>query len=152
MNAFRTYINTKSELRVAELRLNWLYEKKEVLEVKYLGIKSKPLGEMPSNHNVSNDSSVIAFIYEYEDKKQKNGLSIKEEITALELTVNSLKSSVEKMEKALREMEGLEYQLFYLIKVEGKRPKRAVNIVSESSGLSEATIWRYYAKMKESLK
>lgn len=152
MNAFRTYVNQKSELRVAELRLNWLYEKKEVLEVKYLGIKSKPLGEMPSNHNVSNDSSVIAFIYEYEDKKQKNGLSIKEEITSLELTVNSLKTSLEKMERALREMQGIEYQLFYLIKVEGKRPKRAVNLVTESSGMSEATIWRYYGKMKENLK
>ena len=152
MNAFVTYINTKSELRIAEIRLNWLYEKKEILEVKYLGIKSKPLGEMPSNHNVSNDSSVVAFIYEYEDKKQKNGLSIKEEITALELTVNSLKTSLDKMERALREMEGIEYQLFYLIKVEGKKPKKAVYLVTESSGMSEATIWRYYAKMKESLK
>lgn len=152
MNAFRTYINTKNELKIAEIRLKWLYEKKEVLEVKYLGIKSKPMGEMPTTHNVSNDSTVIAFIYEYEDKKQKNGLSIKEEITSLELTVNSLKSSVEKMEKALREMQGIEYQLFYLIKVEGKRPKRAVNLVTDSSGLSEATIWRYYGKMKECLK
>lgn len=152
MNAFVTYINTKNELRIAEIRLNWLYEKKEVLEVKYLGIKSKPLGEMPSTHNVSNDSSVIAFIYEYEDKKQKNGLSIKEEIKSLEMTVNSLKTSLDKMERALREMEGIEYQLFYLIKVEGKKPKKAVNLVTESSGMSEATIWRYYAKMKESLK
>ena len=152
MNAFRTYINTKSELRIAEIRLNWLYEKKEILEVRYLGIKSKPLGEMPSNHNVGNDSSVVAFIYEYEDKKQKNGLSIKEEITALELTVNSLKTSLDKMERALREMEGIEYQLFYIIKVEGKKPKKAVSMVTESSGMSEATIWRYYAKMKESLK
>ena len=152
MNAFITYINTKSELRVAEIRLNWLYEKKEILEVKYLGIKSKPLGEMPSNHNVSNDSSVVAFIYEYEDKKQKNGLSIKDEIKSLELTVNSLKTSLDKMERALREMEGIEYQLFYIIKVEGKKPKKAVSMVTESSGMSEATIWRYYAKMKESLK
>ena len=152
MNAFVTYINTKNELRIAEIRLNWLYEKKEILEVRYLGIKSKPLGEMPSNHNVSNDSSVVAFIYEYEDKKQKNGLSIKEEITALELTVNSLKTSLDKMERALREMEGIEYQLFYIIKVEGKKPKKAVSMVTESSGMSEATIWRYYAKMKESLK
>lgn len=152
MNAFVTYINTKNELRIAEIRLNWLYEKKEILEVKYLGIKSKPLGEMSSTHNVSNDSSVIAFIYEYEDKKQKNGLSIKDEIKSLEMTVNSLKTSLDKMERALREMEGIEYQLFYLIKVEGKKPKKAVNLVTENSGMSEATIWRYYAKMKESLK
>lgn len=152
MNAFKSYVNTKSELRVVELRLNWLLEKKEVLEVKYLGIKSMPLGEMPSNHNVSNNSSVIAFIYEFEERKQKNGLSIKEEINILQNEQKKLRESLGRMEKALREMEGIEYQLFYLIKVEGKRPKRAVNEVSETSGLSLRTIWRYYRNMKESLK
>lgn len=152
MNAFKSYVNTKNELRVVELRLNWLLEKKEVLEVKYLGIKSKPLGEMPSQHNPTNDSTVIAFIYEYEERKQKNGLSIKEEINLLQNEQKRLRESLAQMERALREMEGLEYQLFYIIKVEGKRPKRAVNLVSENSGLSLRTVWRYYAKMKESLK
>ena len=152
MNALKTYVNTKYECKILEYRLQWLLERKEVLEVKYLGSKSKPMGEMPTTHNVSNDSSVIAFIYEYEEKKQRNGLSIKEEITALTSEINSLKMSLEKMEKALREMEGIEYQLFYIIKVEGKKPKKAVYTVSENSGMSLATIWRYYAKMKESLK
>lgn len=152
MNALKTYVNTKYECKILEYRLQWLLERKEVLEVKYLGIKSKPMGEMPTTHNVSNDSSVIAFIYEYEEKKQRNGLSIKEEITALTSEINSLKTSLEKMEKALREMEGIEYQLFYIIKVEGKKPKKAVYTVSENSGMSLATIWRYYRKMKESLK
>lgn len=152
MNALKTYVNTKYECKILEYRLQWLLERKEVLEVKYLGIKSKPMGEMPTTHNESNDSSVIAFIYEYEEKKQRNGFSIKEEITALTSEINSLKTSLEKMEKALREMEGIEYQLFYIIKVEGKKPKKAVYTVSENSGMSLATIWRYYRKMKESLK
>ena len=152
MNALKTYVNTKYECKILEYRLQWLLERKEVLEVKYLGIKSKPMGEMPTTHNVSNDSSVVAFIYEYEEKKQRNGLSIKEEITALTNEINGLKTSLEKMEKALREMEGIEYQLFYIIKVEGKKPKKAVYTVSENSGMSLATIWRYYRKMKESLK
>lgn len=152
MNALKTYVNTKYECKILEYRLQWLLERKEVLEVKYLGIKSKPMGETPTTHNVSNDSSVIAFIYEYEEKKQRNGLSIAEEIKSLTSEINSLKTSLEKMEKALREMEGIEYQLFYIIKVEGKKPKKAVYTVSENSGMSLATIWRYYRKMKESLK
>lgn len=152
MNAFRTYVNTKAELKIIEIRLTSLENKAEELAAKYLGIRMAPLFSETYQHYPTNESTVIAFIYEYEDKKQKNGLSIKEEINLLKTEQKRLRESLARMEKALREMEGIEYQLFYLIKVEGKRPKRAVNLVTESSRMSEATIWRYYAKMKESLK
>ena len=153
MNAFLSYRNTKNELRIVETRLKLLYEIEEELAVKYLGIKAHLFGEpFINNHNVTNDSTVIAFIYETEDKKQKNGLSIKEEINLLQSEQKRLRKALDQMEKALREMDGLEYQLLYLIKVENRKPKKAVKMICDSSGLSEATIWRYYAKMKELLR
>ena len=153
MNAFKTYMTTKKELEIVESRLRYLYDKEEVLAAKYLGIKQAPIFSETTTHNSpTDDSTVIQFIYEIEDKKQQNGLSIKEEIKTLENERKRLTESIGKMEKALREMEGLEYQLFYLIKVEGKKPKKAVHITAETSGLSLATIWRHYANMKESLK
>lgn len=151
MEMFKSYINTKNERNIIKYRLEVIEDRKLELETKFLGIQAAPFDEILQEHNPSNNSRVIAFLNEWEIKKQKSGYTLQEEEKILKEELSRLNIILEKMEKSIKQMEGVEYLLFYYIFVENCNPRKAVENVVVISEKSASTVWRHYAKMKEML-
>lgn len=65
---------------------------------------------------------------------------------------NHLSTIIHKMDKELRELDGIEYSLYYEIVVQGTNVTRAVDKVALKYDKDVSTIWKnYYPKVKEIL-
>lgn len=63
-----------------------------------------------------------------------------------------LSNIIHKMDKELRELDGIEYSLYYEIVVQGTNVTRAVDKVALKYDKDVSTIWKnYYPKVKEIL-
>lgn len=80
------------------------------------------------------------------------GLALDDEIELLTSQRRKLSQTLKAIEANLRKMEGIEFELFRRIVVDGMKRSEAVREVAERSYLSEQTVWRYYyPKIKEEL-
>ncbi|MBS7021078.1 MAG: hypothetical protein KH135_04315 [Firmicutes bacterium] len=73
----------------------------------------------------------------------------KEELYSIE---EKLKQVLNKMEKHLKELSGIEHKLYYEIVVQGKNINQSVEKVSLYQDVSVSTIWKkYYPNVKKKL-
>lgn len=79
--------------------------------------------------------------------------SINDYIEKLKEILKKQKDYLEKQSTILNMLEGREYELYYLIKVEGHKPSKAVQIIANKYDITENNIWRReYRKIKKYLK
>lgn len=84
--------------------------------------------------------------------KQKQNYLIDEEHILFKYNDN-LKKIKQKIEEKLKQYEGIEAELFYLITVNGYNVTKAVDKVAFKYDMDVSTIWKYYyPKVKDEIK
>lgn len=147
----RNYTNTLLELRSCETRYRHLQEKREVYYVKYLGVRSPSYDGVGGQKNWTVDGMSI-FLELVTTKNPKTGLSLDEEMEKLSKEISELTTVLKEMGQYLKNMKGIEYQLYYRIVVDGKSTSEAVRTIAENNYMSERNVWRnYYPKIRENL-
>lgn len=153
MSALRNYNNTVQELKIARKRLKVLKAKKEELFLRICypkgwhsndgsGAKSTsiPLSASEKFANIVNEPNDIT------------GLSLNDEIEMTERDVKDLQSTIDEMNEILRNLDGIEYEIYTKIIVDGLKPTQAVQHVAQDHFMSEDNVWRtYYSKVKQYL-
>ena len=147
----RNYTNTLLELRTCEERYRLLQERREVYYVKYLGVRSPNFEKIGSGKNWSIDGMSV-FLDLVGRINPQTGMSLDEELEMLARQIAELNTVLKKIRAALRKMEGLEFQLYVAIVIDGLTVTEAVQKTAEKNYLSEQTVWRYHLpKIKEEL-
>ena len=140
----RNYTNTLLELRTCEERYRLLQERREVYYVKYLGVRSPNFEKIGSGKNWSIDGMSV-FLDLIGRVNPQTGMSLERQIAELNTVLKRIRA-------ALRKMEGLEFQLYVAIVIDGLTVTEAVQKTAEKNYLSEQTVWRYHLpKIKEEL-
>lgn len=148
--AFSSYIDTLNELKILNARLDYLMQKQHELAVKFLGVKSPSLDGMPKTSG--DKDKMIEYLFEFEQRQQSNGKSLKEETDEIYQEMKMLIEKLREMESILKKFESIEYRLFYLIAVEGMKAKAAVEKTARDYHYSERNVWRSYDLIKTDLK
>lgn len=152
MYAIRNYTNTKCELEMAKTRLNLLMDRKEKLYSKYFPLTSK-IKEIVVDGGDHNNDKMADYVSELYDVDIGTGMSLAEEIECEQQNVNKLQSYIDKMDKTLSKMSGIEYELFYEIVYNGTNITKAVEILAEKKDKEPQTIWKnHYRKIKKDIK
>lgn len=151
LKTFSSYVDSLNEFKILNLRLDYLMLKQHEISVKYLGVKSPSLEEM-QQHSSSGNDKVVAYLYEYEQRVQSNGKTLKAEIEEIYQEMKILMNKLREMEAILKKLDSIEYRLFYYIAVEGLRPKTAVERAARDYHYSERNVWRSYDVIKPELK
>lgn len=100
--------------------------------------------------NVKTDIDLINLRLETLKEKEKQIMKEKESLIELK---NKLDNFLLKIEDKLKEVKGIERELFYEIIVKGTNVTKAVDKVSFAYDLDTSTIWKnYYPKIKEDIK
>ena len=147
----RNYTNTLLELRSCEARYKYLSERREVYYVKYLGIKSPTYDSVGGHKNWAVDGMSI-FLDLVSRKDPKTGLSLDEELEKVAEEITALTKILKEMALYLRQMEGIEYQLYYRIVIDGLSKSEAVRRIAEENYMTERNVWStYYPRIKDSL-
>lgn len=149
METIRCYRDTENDLKVVNLRIEVLESQKYALNVKYLGVKSPNLENPLDMTSFENNSKVVAYLNALEVKKQKNGMSIQEELENLYNERKMLLKKINEMQECLNKLKGIEYKIYYKIIVDGKNVTKAIYEVCEENDISEMTGWRKYHKIKK---
>lgn len=150
LRACSSYIDCLNEFKLLNIRLDYLTMKQHEISVKYLGVKSPALED--TQKGASGNDKVIAYLYEYEQKIQNNGKTLKAEIEDIYQEMKILMNKLREMEAILKKLESIEYRLFYCIAVDGMRTKAAVEKVARDYHYSERNVWRTYDLIKPELK
>lgn len=156
MEAIITYNNAKKELEIAEIELQSLLDKKDLLYSKYFKITSTISNV--SSKNSSYRDKFQQFMIEYTKIDKDKGMSLEQEIKYQKELVNKLQYRLDQMTVRLVELQGIEYELYSQIVVKstssGKRSiSKAVEKTAELYNVSEKTVWRCYnEKIKKILK
>lgn len=146
-----TYMNTLLELQAIQERLKWLEERRLVLYTKYLGVKSPNYDKVGGKKNWSIDGMSL-YLEALEKVDGATGVSLEKEIEMLTEQRQTLTDTLKNMGQSLRKAEGIEYELFVLIVVDGMKRSQAVKEIAEKNYMSEQTVWRYYyPKIKEEI-
>ncbi len=142
MIAIKNYTDTKYELHVAQSRLTYLIDKKETIYCRYNSVTStiKEVN-VQSGHNHDKMSD---YVNEMNKIDPITGMSLEQEIQLQQKEVNTLKTYLTNMETNLKEMQGIEYKLYYEIVVNGRSVSRAVEKVAMLHSKDTSTIWKYY--------
>ena len=147
----RNYTNTLIELKSCEARYKYLSERREVYYVKYLGVKSPTYDSVGGHKNWAVDGMSI-FLDLVTTKDPKTGLSLDDELEKIAGEMAELTRVLKQMARYLKQMEGIQYQLFYRIVVEGLSTTEAVKKIAEENYMTERNVWRnYYSEIKEYL-
>ena len=149
METIRCIKDTESELKIVNERIEILENQKMALHIKYLGVKSPNLENPMNLTSYGDNSKVVAYLHAVEVKKQSNGMSIEEELKILHERSEFLFQKLLTMNFYLKNLKGIEYQIFSKIVVDGKNVTRAVEEVCEEKDISLMTGWRKYNKIKK---
>ena len=100
--------------------------------------------------NAKKDLELVKINIETLNNKEKHLKDIKNSLKELEL---KLENNTKKIESKLKDLKGIEQELFYSILVEGINPTKAVDNVAFKNDKDPSTIWKnYYPKVKKILK
>lgn len=147
MNVIQNYKSLKLEMKADKIRLNYLKDRKEELYQIYTGVKAVSFGEKEGGHTEGNN--VIKLLDKLDEINVQTGLSINQEIEVLTERIKKQKTALGKLEKLLKSYNGIEYDLFYEIWVNGIKPTKAVRIIAERWSYDESHIWKnVYPKLK----
>lgn len=153
MITLHTYTNTLCSLKIAQSRLNLLLDEKSRIYTKYFPISPNIENERVQGGDISADKKMTAYLSELLEKDYGTGKSLEEEITEQQGQVKKYQQHVDIMTTSLKEMKGIEHNLYYEIVVNGNSVSKAIRIVAERYNLEEQTIWKnYYRKIKKDIK
>jgi len=144
MIAIRNYNDTKNELEVAQLRLNYLLDKKEDLYVKYCGMTIPKLDDVRVQTSTVNKDTMAKYMEELTKINPNTGLSLDQEIEQQYNVVSKLKYYLNLMDYNLKNMKALEYKLYYFIVIDGRGITSGVNHLANVTNKDPRTIWKYY--------
>lgn len=146
MQTIRNYTNTLNELNIAKTRLNWLLNKKEMLYCKYFPV-TKQLKEImvDGGHDITRDS-MADYMHELTTTDTETGKSLEQEIQDQRNIVQELEYYLRVMDYSLKELTGIEYELYYEIIHNGLRISQAVRKIADKFDKDDSTIWRIYHK------
>lgn len=135
-------------LEIAENRL-------EELEQKFL-FPTNDLSSIRTNTNLINynkEKYIDLTSYTIYKTIESNDYTLLEYIDYMKKEVNNLEFQIFTIESKLKELTGREYKLYYLIKVEGMSPTKAVEELAKKENLLALdNIWRKeYRKIKKFL-
>ncbi len=100
--------------------------------------------------NIKTDIKLINLRLEVLKEKE---YQIQKEKESLEELKNKLDNFLLEIEEKLKELKGIERELFYEIIVKGTNVTRAVDKISFTYDLDPSTIWKnYYPKIKDDIK
>lgn len=133
----KNYYDTQRELEVAEIRLNVLQNKKNILFEKMMP-KSSQIKEVVTNGGKQEDAyaKYIAEVYELD-----------KELELKKNEVNMLKYNLKKMEIAMREMKELEEKVFVMRYIDNKKVKH----IARELNYTEKNIYRVLDIIKEKI-
>ena len=135
----KTRNNIECELEITKLRLNLLEERKNMLYVKYCPIAQK----------LSTDKKAC-YLHELYDTNTVSDYSLAQEIKYQKERVNILTHTINKIDKTLNNLKGIEFVLFCEIVINGVSTSKAVRNIAQLYKLTENTVWRYhYKKIKD---
>lgn len=146
MKVIRNYTNTMNELTIAKTRLNWLMDRKEKLYCKYFPV-TKQLKEImvDGGHDITRDP-MADYLHELTNTDTETGKSLEQEIEDQRNIVQELEYYLKLMDESLKNLSGIEYELYYEI-VKNKLPiSKAVSKIADRYERDDSTIWRIYHK------
>lgn len=139
MSTIKTQNNLECELAITKLRLNLLIKRINMLYVKYC----------PPTQKIS-DVNKMRYLHELYNTDTVSGYSLAQEIKYQKERVNILTHTINKIDKTLNNLKGIEFVLFYEIVVNGVNISKAVRDIAQLYKLAEGTVWRYhYKKIKD---
>ena len=144
MIAIRNFTDTLNEYKIAKGRLGFLLGLEEVKRQRYCGLKSTSIAKVDNSSKRVKGNNVPAFLDAMNRINEKTGLSLSGEIMEQEAMVNTLSCTLMEMANNLRQMEGVEYQLYYAIVIKGLGITGGVEYVAERTEKDAGTIWKYY--------
>lgn len=133
----KNYYDTQKELEVAEIRLNVLQNKKNILFEKMMP-KASQIKEIVTSGGKQEDTyaKYIAEVYELD-----------KELELKKNEVNMLKYNLKKMEIAMREMKELEEKVFVMRYIDNKKVKH----IARELNYTEKNIYRVLDIIKEKI-
>lgn len=141
---FKNYVDTKLELDLNRTRLNLLEEQKESIFNKYFPTTSNIKEIIVSRTNKQNDA-YANYMHEI-TKKNTTGLTICEEMIFLNENIKRLERHLKKMDEIIHKLEGLEYELFYMIVCKGNKVTYTIQFLADKYNYAERNVWRTYEK------
>ena len=139
MSTIQTRNNVECALTITKLRLNLLLDRKNMLYAKYC----------PTTQKLSNDKKA-QYLYELYDTATVSGYSLAHEIKYQKERVKILTHTINKIDKTLNNLKGIEFVLFCEIVINGVSTSKAVRKIALLYKLTENTVWRYhYKKIKD---
>lgn len=152
MFTIKTYTDTKCELDIAKTRLSKLMDDKERLYCKYFPL-TPTLKKDVVTGGEENKDKMADYVHELHEIDYGTGKSLAQEIAYQRDIVDRLQSYLNLMSDSLKQMSGIEYQLFYAIAYKGIPVSKAVDTVAELNNLDTRTVWRnHYKKIKKYVK
>ncbi len=156
MIAIKSHQQTKKELEVLEKRLELLFERKKELVTKHFPLTQNFKSELLQGG--LRQDKYMKYLLDLEGA-QENGMNINEEIEYIRNLLIPLRKSIILIEDTLADIkESTEYHLYYLIKVKGQYPTKAVKIIAHFNYINDLTpssergIWDKYKRLQKHLK
>lgn len=133
----KNYYTTLQEIKLCEIRIEVLEERKKMLlaSITPKTSKIKDVVAFGGGNNSEIEDCIIRI------EKTEN------EIKQKEREIKMLQSNLKKMEEALRKMNEVMEQIFTLYYIDGKNPRQIANVVHYDI----STIYRYLDKIKKML-
>lgn len=142
MSTIKTRNDIECELEITKLRLNLLIDIKNMLYAKYCPTAQK-----------LRDVNKTRYLHELYNTDTVSGYSLAQEIKYQKERVNILTHTINKIDKTLNRLKGIEFVLFCEIVINGVDTSKAVRDIARLYKLAENTVWRYhYKKIKDNIK
>lgn len=151
MKAIINYNNTLCELNSAKTRLILLMDRKEALYCKYFPM-NKPMNSehVDGGHTIKDPMTL--YVEELNRINEETGKSLDQEITEQRNEVHKLEYYIRLMDNTIKELRGMEAELYRYIVIDGVNISKAVEKVSEKNNKSLSTVWTiYHEYIKENL-
>lgn len=145
MQAIINYNNTLCELNSAKTRLTLLMDRKEALYCKYFPM-NKPMNSehVDGGHTIKDPMTL--YVEELNRINEETGKSLDQEITEQINEVHKLEYYIRLMDNTIKELKGLDAELYRYIVFDGMNISKAVEKISEKYDNGLSTAWRIYRK------
>lgn len=147
MGAIENYTNTKLEMMSDQSRLKSLLLKKEELFQRYCGVKAVAFNDDPKVTTHPNHDLKLCYIEKCDEVNPATNMSLNQEIEKLQNDIQKREIILEQIECALRQLHGIEYELYRDIVINGYKPSDAVRNEAVKYSYSEKQIWKKYYHM-----
>lgn len=152
MLAIRNYTNTVCDVNMAKTRLNILLDRKESLYCRYFSITANIANEMVDGGKVYKDK-MADYLHELHKVDMISGKSLEEEINEQLEVIRKLERYIKIMEDTLKELTGVEAELYNEIVMKNTKISNAVEKIANKYNKDVSTIWRLYnKKLKKDIK